>query len=372
MSVWLDELRREWLHDGTLREWIEVDGVRGVTSNPAIFAAALSASSAYDTEIADLAASGMSTEEIYDAVTLADIRAACDAFGDLYESSSHADGFVSHEVTPAYAYDTASTIREARRLWRAVDRPNVLIKIPATREGIAAVEACLTEGISINVTLMFTLSQYEAVADAYQRALEARFGGASAAPGGSPPTAQALGVPSVASFFVSRVDSVVDRLLDARKAQSADGGATAARCAELRGKAAVANAERSYRRYLERTTSGRFVAMEVQGATPQRLLWASTSTKDPAYSDVKYVSELVAPHTVTTLPLDTLRRYRDHGHAGPPLDGSTEEADRVIAALGDLGIDLEAVGARLLDEGVEAFAKSHAAAQDAVGRRQPA
>ncbi|MFQ5459221.1 MAG: transaldolase, partial [Anaerolineae bacterium] len=303
-SVWLDQLRRDWLTDGTMARWIEDDGVRGLTSNPSIFAWAITNSDCYDEQTADLAVAGREAEAIYDKLTVDDIRAACQLLLPVYKATSGADGYVSHEVSPELARDTWGTIHEARRLWRAIDRPNVMIKIPATPEGMPAIEKALGEGININVTLLFSLSQYEAVTEAHAAGLEARHG-----------TGRDIStLASVASFFVSRVDTKVDAALQRRLAAlSTVDGAEAEALEGLLGKAAVANALRAYSRYQAYAASDRFAALEAVGARKQRVLWASTSTKNPDYSDVKYVEELVAPDTVNTLPLKTLEAFRDHG-----------------------------------------------------------
>lgn len=344
-SVWLDELTRDWLESGQLETWIREEGLRGVTSNPSIFEKAIANSSQYDAQVRELARKGLGAADIYDTVTLQDIRAACDAFLPLYESSGGHDGFVSHEVSPRLAYDTWGTIHEARRLWKAVDRPNVMIKIPATPEGMPAIRECLEDGLNINITLMFSLAHYDAVAEAYLSALEARVAA------GEPLDR----VASVASFFVSRVDSLVDGLLDARLKGVGD-PLEAERMRSLRGQAAVANAKRAYRRYQQVFTSDRFAELERHGARTQRVLWASTSTKDPAYSDVKYVEELIGPHTVNTLPLETVEAFRDHGAVVPTLSRNLEQADEVVRALGVLGMDLLEIGETLSAQGVDKFA----------------
>ncbi len=356
-SPWLDQLRREWLTDGTLSAWIEA-GVRGVTSNPTIFAEAISKGDTYGAQIGELAAKGLSSSAIFDAVMLEDIRAACDVFLPTYEATYGNDGFVSHEVAPALARDTDGTIAEARRLWRAIKRPNAMIKIPATAEGVAAAESCLAEGININITLMFGLSQYEAVAEAYMRALEIRVGSG----------ALIDRVSSVASFFVSRVDTYVDAELRRRIAQAPTGDSEADRCQALLGRAAVANATRAYARFQGRFGEGqggikdvdaRWTALTHSGARMQRVLWASTGTKDKSYSDVKYVTELVAPETINTLPVPTLDAFVDHGDVGRILGVGTRDADKVESELGALGIDLEHVAAPLLEEGLAKFAASY-------------
>jgi len=344
-SAWLDELTRDWLADGRLAEMIEADGLRGVTSNPSIFQQAIAASSAYDAQLRRLAARGLDAGAIYDALTLDDIRAACDVFLPLYQSTDGRDGLVSHEVSPDLAHDTWGTIREARRLWEAIGRPNAMIKIPATLEGLPAIQQCLEDGINVNVTLMFSLAHYDAVAEVYLRAMEARL---------------AAGLPldriaSVASFFVSRVDTHVDALLDARMQASGDPTETR-RMRQLRGTAAVANAKRAYRRYREVFSGARYAALERHGAPTQRVLWASTSSKDPAFRDVKYVEELIGPHTVNTLPLATVVAFRDHGRVEPTLTRDLPAADAAVSGLGALGIDLGEVGEVLLRQGVARFA----------------
>ena len=346
-SPWLDQLRREWLADGTLVAWLAEDGLRGLTSNPAIFREAMLDSDAYDEELGQLARQGLSAREVYDRLTLTDIRAACDQLLPLYVATAGADGFVSHEVAPGLAHDTWGTVHEARRLWRAVDRPNVMIKIPATAEGLPAVRTCLEDGINVNITLMFSLAHYDAVAEAYLAALEARVAA------GKPVDR----VASVASFFVSRVDSVVDARLAALVEQGED-----VRLDQLAGKAAVANSQRAYRRFCERFTGDRFAALEARGARVQRVLWASTSTKNPTYRDVLYVEPLIGPDTINTMPLVTLEAFRDHGHVARTVDADLSEADAVVGALESLGIDLIEVGEALSQDGVRKFQ----AAEDGV------
>jgi transaldolase len=359
-SAWLDQVRRDWF-ESRLQAWIDEDDVRGVTSNPSIFQAAISQSDCYDDQIRELAAQGLAADAIYDRVTLDDIVSACDVFRQVYDSTMGLDGYVSHEVSPRLAYDTLATLREAERLWKAVDRPNLMIKIPATKEGLPAIRQALAKGININVTLMFSMAHYEAVADAYLYGLEDRL-----AAGGS-----INSVASVASFFVSRVDSKVDKILDSRLATEAPQGTTSAkRLLALKGKAAVANSKRAYRRYEEIFTSDRFAVLERRGARPQRVLWASTSTKNPAYSDVLYVDELIGPNTVNTLPLKTLEAFRDHGRVAATLTAGLDEADRVVSELGSLGIDLRALGEQLSEEGVQAFINSLDGVLEAIEQKR--
>lgn len=365
-SPWLDQLRREWLTDGTLAAWIDA-GVRGVTSNPTIFAEAFATGDAYAAQIKALAAKDLDPAAIYDAVTLDDIRAACDLFLPTYADTYGNDGFVSHEVAPALARDTEGTVAEARRLWRAIKRPNAMIKIPATDEGVRAVEICLAEGININITLMFGLSQYEAVGEAYMKALEKRVDDGDLIDR----------VSSVASFFVSRVDTKVDTELRRRIADAPADDSDAELCRALLGRAAVANATRAYARFQARFGEGqsgivdvaaRWTALTDGGARMQRVLWASTGTKDKSYSDVKYVTNLVAPETVNTLPVATLEAFLDHGEVGRILGVGTRDADKVAAQLESLGIDLEQVAAELLDEGLVKFAASYDDALATVAR----
>lgn len=358
-SVWLDQLTRDWLADGTLRDFIAA-GVRGVTSNPSIFAAAIAGSDHYTSPARQLAEAGKSAAQIYDALTVADIRAACDLFRELYEDTGGGDGYVSHEVAPGLAHDTFATLREAKRLWAEVGRPNAMIKIPATPEGMPAIERAVAAGINVNVTLMFSLGQYEDVATAYQNGLRARLDAGD----------DIAGIASVASFFVSRVDTKVDAALRAGLDAVPPDSAPAAEARSLLGRAAVANAARAYQRLLARFSGPEWSALAAHGASPQRVLWASTSTKNAAYSDVKYVAELVANDTVNTLPLGTLEAFRDHGAVERVLDGGTGRDDAVIAALGARGIDLERVGATLLAEGVQAFEASYQEALATVEERR--
>jgi transaldolase len=344
-SVWLDEITRDWLQSGQLASFIDRDGVRGVTSNPSIFQKAIGGSQQYDEQLGRLARDGATAEIIYDQLTLQDIRGACDQFQALHESSAGMDGFVSHEVSPALAHDTEGTVREARRLWAAVDRPNLMIKIPATVEGMPAIRTCLAQGINVNATLMFSMEHYDAVADAYVSALEDRVEA-------SLPLDR---IASVASFFVSRVDTHVDKLLQAQAANAAS-PRLADRARALRGRAAVANAKRAYRRYQAVFNGRRFSELRYRGARVQRVLWASTSTKDPAYRDVLYVEELIGPQTVNTLPMETMEAFRDHGRLGHTLTDDLARADEVTHELAALGIDLDAVGRQLSREGVDKFA----------------
>jgi transaldolase len=344
-SVWLDYIRRQMIDSGELQALIDQDGLRGVTSNPAIFQQAIAGSADYDESIRKLAQAGKSAQEIYEGLTLEDIRRAADVFRPLFDRLQGADGFVSLEVNPHLARDTQGTIAEARRLWSKLDRPNVFIKVPATRAGLPAIRRLISEGINVNVTLLFGLPRYREVAEAYLSGLEER------AARGLP-----LTVASVASFFLSRIDV----LLDPRLAQLVQkGGPPARRAAALEGEAAIASAKVAYTIYQQICGSERFRALAARGAGSQRLLWASTSAKNPAYSDVKYVEPLIGPETVNTMPLETLRAYRDHGRPASRLTEGREKAAAVIQGLPELGIDLNQATQQLEDEGVEKFIKPY-------------
>lgn len=335
-SVWLDSITREWLDSGELARMIDAYGISGVTSNPTIFAQALR-SSAYDDVIAALASAGHGDRAIFEHIEVDDLRRTCDLLRTAWNATGGADGFVSIELEPDLAQDAASSIDRARHLWSAVDRPNLMVKVPATDAGLEVVEQLLIEGINVNVTLLFAVSVYKDVMEAYLRALEQR---------------QAAGddlrVASVASFFVSRVDARVDAQLD-----------ESGRAPELRGRVAIANAIAAWDAYIETFTGPRFVALQRDGARPQRPLWASTGTKNPAYSDVLYVQELIAAGTVNTMPLATMQAFADHGRAEVTItDDARREARMVLGELRGTGIDLPAITDELLAEGVAAFASS--------------
>jgi transaldolase len=340
VSVWLDDISRERLTTGNLAGLIRDRHVVGVTSNPTIFAHALASGSAYDSQLADLEVREVGLEEAARAITTYDIRWACDVLRPVYDATSGIDGRVSIEVDPRIARDTAKTIAEARALWWLVDRPNLFIKIPATEQGLPAITQCLSEGISINVTLIFALERYGQVIDAFFAGMEqARQAGHDLAT-----------IASVASFFVSRVDTEVDRRLDKIGTPEAEA---------LRGKAAIANARLAYELYEERFATPRWEALRQAGARPQRPLWASTSTKDPAYPDTMYVIELVAPGTVNTMPESTLDAMADHGKLeGNRGSSGYDQARQVFADLEALGIGYQDVVTVLEDEGVAKFAAS--------------
>jgi transaldolase len=354
VSIWLDDISRDRLITGNLAALVRDLSVSGVTSNPTIFAHALSNGTAYDTQVGELALRGVSTEEAMRALTTYDIRWACDVLRPVYESTGHVDGRVSIEVDPRLAGDTARTIAEARALWWLVDRPNAYVKIPATLAGLPAITQCLSEGISINVTLIFSLQRYRQVIDAFMAGLEQ-----AAAAGRDLPS-----ITSVASFFVSRIDTEVDRRLDKLGTPAA---------AELRGRAGIANARLAYEVYEETSATPRWEALRAKGARPQRPLWASTSTKDPAYEDTMYVVELAAPGTVNTMPEATLRAAADHARLrGDTVRGTYEQSREVFAELAGLGISYDDVVTVVEEEGVQKFGASWQQMRDSLAQQMAA
>ncbi len=359
-SPWLDFITRDLLRSGRLAKMGRAGEVTGLTSNPTIFEQAISKGTEYDDALEGLVRTGKAPPAIIDALMVEDIRAAADVFRPVYERTKRADGYVSIEIDPTIAHDTAGTIREVRRIWRAVNRPNLMVKIPATLEGIPAVEDAIASGINVNVTLIFSIARYQLVMDAYLRGLTRRLEAGT----------RVDRIASVASFFVSRVDTAVDRLLDARRAAAT---ATAAEALErLRGKAAIANAKLAYAAFRERFNAERFGLLAREGARPQRPLWASTSTKNPALPDVYYVEALVGADTVNTLPPATLEAYADHGQPELRLDAGLDRAHEVLTQLRASGIDLDAVTRQLEVEGVAAFASSYRSLVDTVSARREA
>jgi transaldolase len=340
VSIWLDDLSRELLENGDLDALIQDRGVVGVTTNPTIFANALAKGDRYEDQVKALVAKKADVETAVYEITTDDVRSACDTFRPIYESSGHLDGRVSIEVDPRLARDTAATIEMAERLWQTVDRPNAMIKIPASVEGLPAITATIAKGISVNVTLIFSLERYRAVMDAYLTGLEqARAAGQSL-----------VDIASVASFFVSRVDSEIDKRLD---------GIGSAQAKGLKGKAAVANAQLAYQAFEEVTASARWQELAAAGARVQRPLWASTGVKDPSYPDTMYVTELVTKDTVNTMPGATLEATADHAIiTGDTVTGSYAEAAQVLSSLQELGIDYDDVTAVLEVEGLDKFEKS--------------
>jgi transaldolase/glucose-6-phosphate isomerase len=355
-AVWLDYLDRSFLAEGGLARLIEEDGVTGVTSNPSIFEKAIGHGNDYDEQIAQLVRGGETDlAAVYERLAVTDIQAAADALRPVYDRLDGADGFASIEVSPALALSTQGTIDEARRLWAAVDRPNLMVKVPGTREGVPAVRALTTEGINVNITLLFAIDMYQAVAEAFLAGLEDR-------------VAQGRDISrmaSVASFFVSRVDTAIDGKIDARVAA---GGDDAAALSALRGRVAIANAKLAYQGYLELIASDRWRALARQGARPQRLLWASTGTKDPAYSDVYYVETLIGRDTINTMPPKTVDAFRDHGTVAPTLTADIAGERRVLAEADRLGLDLAGVTSDLVTEGVEKFSDAADALLTAIGK----
>lgn len=336
-SVWVDFLSRESIGGGHLRELIEDFAVVGATSNPTIFQKAMTAGNAYDEQLHELAATSNHVHDVFWALAQQDIEAACEAFRGVWEASDGHDGYVSLEVDPRLAYDTLETYREAIRLHDAVDRPNLMVKIPATKPGLGAIEDVVANGRSINVTLIFSLRRYAEVAESYVRGIERLVAG-----GGDPRR-----VASVASFFVSRIDTEADRRLDEI------GGSD-----HLKGKLAIANARLAYRHYQRAFSGERWEFLAGKGATPQRVLWASTSTKNPDYADTLYVEQLIGPNTVNTMPEETIEAYQDHGRPRSRLEGGVAEAEAVFAELERAGLDYEDLTDTLEREGVEKFAAS--------------
>lgn len=346
-AVWLDQLSREIIQSGQLAAYIDDAAMSGVTSNPAIFHTAMTSGTAYDAQLEELAGTSRTTEEIYEELAVRDIQMACDVLRTVYDRTKGADGFVSLEVSPHLARDTEGTYAAAKRLHAWVDRPNLMIKIPGTAEGLPAIRRCLEDGVPINVTLLFSLEAYEAVAEAYVDAISTR------AEKGLP-----LDVPSVASFFVSRIDSLVDQRLE----EVAKGASEATRASilGLRGQAAVNNAKLAYQSYLRIFGTDRWKGLASRGARPQRPLWASTSTKNPEYRDVIYVETLVGENTVNTMPAQTLVATLDHGTIvpGSVLQG-VDEARRFFENLAAAGISFDEVTTQLLNEGIEKFDKPY-------------
>jgi transaldolase len=334
-SVWFDTLSRDLVHSGELKRMMDEDAVTGVTSNPTIFQKALSSGDAYDDDMRELLGETDDPQKIFMSLALQDIRDACDVLMPAYEAANGADGYVSMEVLPGLAYETQGTFDQARWIAKEVERPNLMVKIPATMAGLPAIEDCIAHGTSINITLIFSLERYKAVVEAYLRGLERLVAG-----GGDPSK-----VASVASFFVSRVDTEADKRLDGH-----DG---------LKGKLAIANAKLAYEHYLSKFSGRRWQDLEGKGATKQRCLWASTSTKNPDYRDVLYVEELIGPETVNTMPLETIKAFQDHGEVrGDTVLDGLDDARALIGKLADAGVDYDDVVDTVEAEGVQKFADS--------------
>lgn len=336
-SFWLDYISRNLIQSGQLKRLVEEDGLRGLTSNPTIFQKSIAGSSDYDTAINQVLQTTPNADEnfLFERLAIEDIQAAADVLRPIYDESTGDDGYVSLEVSPRLAYDTDGTVVAALDFWRAVARPNVMIKVPATPEGIPAIEVLIAEGVNINVTLLFSLKQYQAVANAYIRGLGL--------------TSRPERVRSVASFFISRVDTAIDKALSAINTEEA---------LSLKGEAAIANAKLAYQCYLDIFQGEAFAQLAKRGAKPQRLLWGSTAVKNPAYRDVLYIEELIGPDTVNTMPLETANLFKDHGQAEPRLTRDIEAARTTIKQLAKLGIDLDTCGDQLQREGVKLFQDS--------------
>jgi len=358
-SVWFDFICSTLIESGDLARLIKEDGVNGVTSNPSIFEAAIAKSDDYDEALADLDVENLCAEEIYEFLAIRDIQAACDVLNEVYIKTNGNDGFVSLEVSPLLANDTDGTLKAARRLHGLVQRPNLMIKVPATESGLPAIRTLISEGIHVNVTLLFSLAMYEQVAEAYIAGLEQRV-----ANGESPGS-----VRSVASFFISRIDGKVDTVLRDRLEKS-NGPADRALLQGLIGKTAISNAKVTYARSKKLFAGERWNALVAQGAAEQRLLWASTSTKDPAFCDVLYVEELIGMNTVNTIPAATLAAFRDHGRPRPSLEEDLDGARTVLATLPGVGVNLDIITTDLLAGGVQSFIDAYERLISAVEQRR--
>jgi transaldolase len=346
-SVWYDNIDRSQLASGQFKRMLDEDAITGVTANPTIFEKSISSGHAYDEQMNQLIADGKSTNEIYEALIIQDIRSVADILRPIYDRTNGLDGYVSLEVSPELAHDTDGTIKEVRRFYKMVDRPNLMIKIPGTAEGIPAIRQALVDGINVNITLIFSLDTYKEVAEAYISALEERNGAGK----------DIMTIGSVASFFVSRVDTLVDKMLE-DKAQATSDSAEQQKLKSLEGKAAIANARVVYQEFKKIFHSPRFESLKHSGAHVQRPLWASTSTKNPAYRDVLYAEELIGPNTVDTMPLETIEKFSDHGQARLSIEDNIPQARAELDALEQVGVHYKQVTQQLQDEGVQKFADS--------------
>jgi transaldolase len=357
-SIWLDYMRRNLITSGELERLIRDDGLKGLTSNPTIFQKAVAESEDYDDLFREWAPKGAGPGEVFEALAVRDIRDATRIFRPVWEATKRRDGYCSIEVSPTLAHDTQASLVEARRLWKAVGTPNVMVKIPGTVEGLPAIEQAISEGININITLLFSQDAYVAVTEAFQRGLEKR-----AARG-----EDISHLASVASFFVSRIDALVEKTIAAREKAGAT-PAQKALFAEVAGRVAIANAKQTYRRYLQIFSTPRWKALADKGAQTQRVLWASTGTKNPKYSDILYVEELIGPDTVNTVPPATLDAYRDHGNPRRTLDQGLDAADTTMRKLEESGISMKAITDQLVEDGVKSFDASFQELLAAVGAR---
>ena len=355
-SIWLDYIRRDLIVSGELRRLIKEDGLRGMTSNPSIFEKAIADSHEYDDDIGSMVLEGKSVKTIYETLSQRDVQSAADEFRPLYDKTEGVDGYVSLEVNPHLAHDTRGTMDEARRLWTMLDRPNVLIKVPATEEGLPVIRQLISEGINVNVTLLFGINRYRQVIEAYIAGIEARVTQANLV----------KNVTSVASFFISRIDALVDPLLEKFFNKGSEDEDLAKM---LHGQVAIANAKLAYQIYKESFNSVRFRKLADKGAKTQRLLWASTSTKNLEYSDVKYIESLIGRDTVNTVPVETLNDYRDHGEPKNRIEDEVEKTSLMLDRLSELGININSVTQQLEDEGVEKFSKSFDKLMEALEKK---
>jgi len=355
-SPWMDYIRRDLLTGGGLKKFIAEDGLRGQTSNPTIFEKAINGSTLYNDILNSPEAKSLNAKQLYEKIAIRDVQDACDIFRPVYDESKHRDGYVSLEVSPYLANDTKGTIEEARRLWKSVNRPNLMVKVPATPEGVPAIRQLLEEGLNINITLLFAQSAYEKVAEAFIAALEAR------AAKGQPVNH----IASVASFFVSRIDTLIDSKIDALLKTAAGDAKTLLE--SLHGTIAIANAKLTYKKYQELFGGPRWKALAAKGAQTQRLLWASTSTKNPKYRDVLYVEELIGADTVDTIPPATFDAFRDHGKLRPSLTEDVAGAARHMENLAKAGISMKEITEQLVVDGVRLFAEAFKTLLDATGK----
>jgi transaldolase/glucose-6-phosphate isomerase len=356
-SPWMDYIRRDLLTGGGLQKMIDNDGLRGMTSNPAIFEKAIASSKDYADIIEAPESKKLDAKAVFEKIAIRDVQDACDIFLPVYRESKTRDGYVSLEVSPTLAYETQATIDEARRLWKAVNRPNVMIKVPATKEGVPAIRTLLAEGLNINITLLFAQSAYESVAEAFLAALEER----------AKKNLDISHIASVASFFVSRIDTLIDGRIDEMLKTEKDAGKKA-KLESVHGKIAIANAKLTYKKYQELFSGPRWNALAAKGAQTQRLLWASTSTKNPKYRDVIYVEELIGADTVDTIPPATFDAFRDHGKLRPSLTEDVAAAVKTMAMLAEVGISMKEVTDKLVVDGVKVFADAFTQLLEVTGK----
>ena len=349
-SIWLDFFDRKIMSSGKLQNLIDEDGVSGMTSNPSIFEKAINNSSDYDEDIAELFKQKNSSDDIFLALAVNDIKRAADFFKSVYKKTNGNDGYVSIEVSPRFAHDTECTINQARKLWKAINRKNVMIKIPGTLEGLPAIRRCISEGININITLLFDLQRYKQVIDAYMLGLKDRV-----------KINQPINdIASVASFFLSRIDVMIDPILEKKGLN------------KMKGEVAIACAKKAYDIYKNTFTSDEFKELIAKGAKPQRVLWASTSSKDPSFSDVKYVEALIGPETINTIPIETLQAFNDHGHLENHLEDNLEKATYLLSTLKENGIDINSITQQLEEDGIKKFNKAYDTLLDAIEKQATA